>query len=118
MSAPRFEKVDAASWQAFVAAPRAVLVLGKSDCAACAAWSTELETFLATDARWPEVRFGKLLLDQGGLVHFKRANPWLADVDVLPFTVIWQHGERAKSFAGGGIDRLVSRLEALDDPNA
>jgi hypothetical protein len=59
------------------------------------------------------VRFGKLLLDTPGLVGFKRANPWLPEADVLPYHVIYRHGELVKRFAGGGIERLVGRLERL-----
>lgn len=112
------ETIDAGNWREFVDAQRAVMVIGKSDCAACAAWSDELTQFLASDSEWTGVRFGKLLIDRGGLVDFKRANPWLADVDVLPFNVIWQRGERAKSFPGGGIDRLVDRLKGLAEASA
>jgi hypothetical protein len=116
----RLEAVDATNWREFVASPRAVLMLGKSDCAACAAWTDELQTFLDADTAWTDVRFGKMLLDRGGLVEFKRANPWLADVDELPFNVIWSRGERLKSFPGGGVDRLVGRLRAIAgaDPGA
>jgi hypothetical protein len=110
----RLETVDAGNWREFVQAPRSVLVLGKSDCPACASWGDELERFLAADNDWRHVRFGKMLLDRGGLVEFKRANPWLADIEELPFTVIWQSGVQAKSFPGGGIDRLVSRLRSLE----
>ncbi|HZP41327.1 MAG TPA: hypothetical protein VFD84_07430 [Candidatus Binatia bacterium] len=109
----RLEQVDGQRWRELVAAPLAVLVLGKSDCPACAAWSEELEQFLATDGEWRHVRFGKVLLDKGGLIDFKRANPWIAELDVLPFTQIWARGERAKGFAGGGVERLVARLRAL-----
>jgi hypothetical protein len=115
VSAARFEQVDGTSWREFVAAPVAVLMLGKSDCAACQAYGEELEQFLAADADWPEIRFGKMVLDRGGLVDFKRASPWLAEVDTLPYTQIYVNGERWKAFAGGGIDRLVSRLRKLPD---
>jgi hypothetical protein len=107
----RLEAVDGGSWQDFAASPAAVLVLGKSDCEACASWSAELASFLERDERFAQVRFGKLLLDRPGLVSFKRANPWLAEVDVLPFNVIYVRGEPVKRFAGGGTERLVGRLE-------
>ena len=109
----RLERVDGSNWRDFVAATVAVLMLGKSDCAVCAAWTEELEAFLAQDTEWTAVRFGKMLLDEGRLVDFKRANPWLAEVDVLPFNQIWVNGERSKSFAGSGVDRLVPRLRGL-----
>jgi hypothetical protein len=109
----RLEILDGRSWEPFVAAPAAVLMLGKSDCDACKAWSAELEGFLASDERFGGVRFGKVLLDTPGLASFKRANPWIAGLDSLPFNVIFVKGERVKDFAGGGIDRLVNRLERV-----
>ena len=107
----RLEKLDGKSWEAFVASPVAVLMLGKSDCAACSAWTAELESFLEADERWRHVRFGKLLLDTPGLVSFKRANPWIAELHDLPTNVLYVNGTEAKRFAGSGIDRLVTRLE-------
>jgi hypothetical protein len=46
-------------------------------------------------------------------VGFKRANPWLADLDVLPHTLIYRGGEKVAEFAGGGIGRLTARLERV-----
>jgi len=105
------ETVDGGNWREFIASPRAVLMIGKSDCPACGAWTEELNGFLGADAKWTDVRFGKMLLDKGGLIEFKRTNPWLADVEELPFNVLYAAGERVKSWPGGGVDRLVSRLE-------
>jgi hypothetical protein len=109
----RLEALDGKSWEPFLAAPAAVLMLGKSDCAACAEWTAEIERFLETDTRWQHVRFGKLLLDKPGLVSFKRANPWIAELDVLPVNVLYVNGEEKKRFAGGGVERLVTRLERV-----
>jgi hypothetical protein len=88
-------------------------MLGKSDCEHCHEFTEELHTFLAADRTYADVRFGKILLDRGGLVSFKRANPWLADVDVLPYTLIYKAGEKVAEFAGGGIGRLESRLQRV-----
>jgi hypothetical protein len=98
------------TWEAFLRSPVAVLVLAKTDCEHCAKWSEELTAFLAADQTFPNVRFGKLYLDKPGLFAFKKAHPWIAEVDVLPFTTIFKAGERVKSFAGGGLDRLTARL--------
>ena len=55
-----------------------------------------------------------MLLDKGGLASFKRASPWLADVDVLPYTLIYRAGGKLAEFAGGGIGRLEAlRSEAV-----
>ena len=102
------------TWRDFVAAPLAVLVIGKSTCDACTQWSGELEEFLSSDdAGHADVRFGKLLLDQRGLIEFKKEMEWLKDVTVLPFTVIFKDGEKVKDFAGSGIERLTNRLERV-----
>jgi hypothetical protein len=87
-----------------------MLMLGKSDCEHCASYTEELTTFLAADTTYRDVRFGKILLDRGGLTSFKRANPWLAEVDVLPYSLIYRRGEKVTEFAGGGIGRLSARL--------
>ena len=113
MSDTRLEAIDGSNWEAFVASPAAVLMIGKSDCEACAAWTAELTEFLAGDERFGHVRFGKLLLDKPGLVSFKRANPWIAELDVLPTNVLYVNGQESKRFAGGGVDRLVARLERI-----
>jgi len=107
------EQIDGRNWEEFLQAPVAVLMLGKSDCPACGAWTDELSAFLAAAGEFPHVRFGKILLDKGGLVGFKRAHPWIAELDVLPFNQIFVAGERGKSFAGSGVERLVNRLRQL-----
>lgn len=111
----KLEQLDGKTWEEFLAAPKAVLVLGKSDCEACSAWSQELEAFLEEDADHGDVRFGKILLDTPGLVSFKRANPWVKDVDTLPTTIIFRDGAQWKSFVGSGVERLTNRLARLTD---
>ena len=88
------EKIDGTNWQDFVGSGTTYLMLGKSDCDACNAWTAELQQLLEDPARWPHVRFGKLLLDHAGLVSFKRANPWVAELEVLPFNVLYRNGEK------------------------
>ena len=104
------EKIDGKNWKEFVEAPLAVLMLGKSDCKACNDWTEELNGFLAEDSEFGDVRFGKMLLDTPGLVSFKRANPWVAEVDALPTNIIFKEGENVKLWAGGGADRMANRL--------
>jgi hypothetical protein len=106
----KLEVIDATNWKDFVDAPLSMLMLGKSDCAACNEWTEELTAFLESDEELGEVRFGKMLLDQRGLHEFKKASPWLKDVDVLPYNVFFQAGEPKKNFAGKGIERMKARL--------
>jgi len=113
MTADRLEAIDGANWEAFLGADWAVLMLGKSDCEHCLEYTEELHGYLDGQAAPTDVRFGKMLLDRGGLATFKRANPWLAEVDVLPYTLIYRGGEKVAEFAGGGVGRLQTRLERL-----
>jgi hypothetical protein len=110
------EELGPKTWEEFLASPRAVLVLGKTGCEACARWSQELAEWLDDPARWPDVRFGKLMLDTPGLIAFKRANPWVASIEMLPHTIVYKNKEKAKEFAGGGVDRLETRLHRTFDP--
>jgi hypothetical protein len=107
------EMVTRENWREFLASPFAVLMLAKTDCDRCAAWTEELNAFLGRGEAPAGVRFGKLYLDKPGLIEFKKANPWIAELDVLPFNVIYSSGEQVKSFAGSGVDRLRKRLDRV-----
>ena len=113
MTAERLEAIDGTNWEAFLGASWAVLMLGKTDCEHCIEYTEELHGYLGGQAAPADVRFGKMLLDRGGLATFKRANPWLAEVDVLPYTLIYRGGDKVAEFAGGGVGRLQTRLERL-----
>ncbi len=110
MSERQVEMLDRKNWEEFLSSPLNVLILAKSDCGACKTWQAELNEFLKGDEDFSKVRFGNLELDQPGLVGFKRANPWVAEIHDLPYTLIYKDGEQFKKFAGGGVERLTNRL--------
>ena len=109
----RIETLDGKSWEEFVASDCAVLILAKTTCDNCSRWSDELESELEGRDELSNVRFGKLYLDKPGLIGFKKANPWIAQVDVLPYNVIYTKGEQRKTFAGSGFERLANRLRRV-----
>ena len=111
----RLELLGRETWHEFLSSPAAVLVLGKSDCDACAAWTQEVKAFLADDTEWTNVRFGKIELDLGGLAAFKKENSWLAEIKDLPYTLVYVNGEKKKEFLGSGIKRLVNRMHRVFD---
>lgn len=108
------EAIDGQNWEDFLNSPKAVLLIGKTDCQACNEWTDELKSFLASGEAPGDVRYGKMLIDKPGLISFKRANPWLKDVHDLPTTFIYQAGEQKKSFVGKGVERLTNRLARLE----
>lgn len=107
------QAVGRENWEAFLGDGVAVLMLGKTDCAACEAWTAELTAFLAQDTELADVRFGKMLLNVGGLGKYKRASPWLAEVNDLPTNVLYVNGEPVKRWVGGGVDRMVNRVRRV-----
>lgn len=111
--------LDKDNWENFYTEGVHVLVVGKTTCNACKEWGTELESYLDSSDDFPSVEFGKIMIDQGGLVKWKKASPWLADVSDLPCTVILKNGEIMKQFYGKGIERLKNRLtNVLEETNS
>lgn len=109
----RLISLDKDNWAEFLEAPVAVLVLGKTDCNACQEWGAELSAHLENDEQFTNVSFGKLMINQPGLIAFKKASPWLAEVDTLPYNIIYKNGEAVKRYAGNGVARLENRLKSV-----
>ena len=106
------EILNQSNWEEFLSSPISVLILSKTNCQSCDAWFSELETYEIP----PEIRLGKLLLDSPGLGRFKMENNWVANIDILPFNAIYVDGEVKKQWAGGGIERLQTRLNQIMSP--
>jgi hypothetical protein len=88
-------------------------MVGKTDCPACIKWTEELTSFLETQDI-PGVRWGKLVLDGGGVTDFKRAHSgWLKDIFELPYNTLWTNGTQVKSWTGNNVDRLTTRLNNI-----
>ncbi len=94
------------NWKEFLDSPISVLILGKNDCKACADWADELSDYTPPAG----VRLGKILLNTPGLARFKIDQPWVSEVDILPFNAIFVSGELKKQWAGSGLERLQNRL--------
>ena len=43
-------------------------------------------------------------------------NDWVSNIDILPFNAIYVDGEVKKQWAGGGIERLQTRLNQIMSP--
>ena len=80
-------------------AEQAILILTKSDCGYCAAYQAGIAGLQAR-GELDGFAVRKLVLDERGATRFKRDNAWLADVEVLPYTVLYRRGERIAGFAG------------------
>lgn len=106
------EVLNNSTWKEFLSSPVSVLILSKTDCQLCDKWVSELESYELPDS----IRLGKMLLDSPGLGRFKMENNWVANIDILPFNAIFVEGKVKMQWAGGGIDRLQTRLNQFLQP--
>jgi hypothetical protein len=104
-----FIAITDATLPSLLAAERAVLILAKSDCAYCVRYTAEIEALLARGSL-RDVLIGKLILDRPGSSGFKRENPWLAALDVVPFTLLYRAGRPVDAFAASRAAYLLERL--------
>ena len=110
----KLETVDSTNFKEFLSAPVAFLMVGKTDCPACIKWTEELVSYLDTTPDLPGVRFGKVVLDGGGVTEFKRTHAgWLKDVMELPYNTLWVNGQKVKDWTGNNVERLANRLNPL-----
>jgi hypothetical protein len=107
-----FLYVDDQSVERVTQAGRGALILGKDDCDNCAAYEADIRR-LQEQGVLGELVVGKIMLTQPGSRRFKRENPWLRDVSFLPYTVLYEAGERVDEFASSRGSYLLERASDL-----
>jgi len=112
MSAASVLYVDDATVDRVVNARYGALVLAKDDCDNCLAYEAEIRR-LQEAGQLGELVVGKLVLTQPGSREFKRSNPWLRDVDFLPYTLLYASGEKVDEFAASKGMYLLERTADL-----
>ncbi len=93
-----------------VNAERAVLIFTKSDCGHCAAYQAEIEA-LFEQGEMEGVSIGKVVLNQRGIIRYKRDNPWLSGLRLLPYTLLYSEGQPVDAFAASKGAYLLERIE-------
>lgn len=107
----KLEKIDDTNFEDFLSSPLAFLMIGKEGCGPCMEWTAELEK---SEDVFPLVRFGKITIGEGILTNFKRVHgTWLSHMREMPYNSLWTEGKMVKEWPGGGMDRLISRLNNL-----
>lgn len=105
------EQLDEGTWEKFLSAPLAVLMLSKKQCISCTQLNEELSNWLSSGTGPLQARFGKVMLDDPGMSRFKLAQPWISHIDIMPFMAIFVHGERVSEWGGGTLSRLQNKVE-------
>jgi hypothetical protein len=100
-----------ANLRELLASPRAVLVIGKSDCGHGVSYEREILA-LQEAGELADVAIGKLLLDAPGSPRFKKENPWLGSLSALPHTLLFLDGQHVENFAASKGTYLLERIEA------
>lgn len=91
-------------------AERAVLIFTKSDCGHCAAYQAEIKA-LFEQGEMEGVSIGKVVLNQRGISRYKRNNPWLSGLKVLPYTLLYSEGVPVDDFAASKGAYLLERMQ-------
>jgi hypothetical protein len=108
MTAASVLYVDDDTVERVVGARHGALVLAKDDCDNCAAYEAEIRR-LHEQGHLGDLVVGKIVLTQPGCRRFKRANPWLSEVDFLPYTLPYTSGEKVDEFAASKGTYLLER---------
>jgi hypothetical protein len=108
MSATSVLYVDDDTVHRVVGARHGALVLAKDDCDNCAAYEAQIRR-LQEEGQLGDLIVGKLVLTQPGCRGFKRANPWLSELEFLPYTLLYASGEKVDAFAASNGTYLLER---------
>lgn len=96
-------------------AEQGVLILTRTDCANCAGYQREIVK-LGDEGKLDGMVLGKIELDLPGAGRFKRDNPWLREIEYLPYTLLYDHGTITDRFAASKGSYLVERIRAAFEP--
>jgi hypothetical protein len=113
MSAASVLYVNDDTVERVVGAHHGALVLAKDDCDNCAAYEAEIRR-LHEQGLLGDLVVGKIVLTQPGCRRFKRANPWLSEIDLLPYTVLYASGKKIDEFAASRGIYLLERAGDVD----
>ena len=68
---------------------------------------------MSRGGRLPDIVIGKMILDIPGSGRFKRDNPWLPNLESLPYTMIYRKGQHVDEFAASKGSYLLEKIESV-----
>ena len=95
------------NWNEIISSPLSIVTFTKDDCQNCKKW---IEKIISSNAI-RNITFAVINLSQKGLGKIKIENPWISQIDILPFIVLFADGELHENWSGGNEDRLMQIIK-------
>lgn len=100
-------RVTSDNWQEVISLPLSVVVFTKDDCQDCKLWIDKLHDSKDLE----EITFAIINLSEKGLGKIKIENPWISQIDILPFNVLFSNGKLHDNWSGANEDRLIQIIK-------
>ena len=95
------------NWKDIISFPLSVVIFTKDDCQDCKQWIDKL--YDSDDLE--EVNFAVINLSDKGLGKIKIESPWISQIDILPFNVLFINGELRENWSGANENRLIQIIK-------
>ena len=96
-------RITSNNWEEITSSPLSVVIFTKNQCKDCKQWIDKLS---ASD-RLEKMIYAVINLSDKGLGKIKIENPWISQIDILPFNVLFAEGELQEHWSGANEDRLI-----------
>jgi hypothetical protein len=96
-------RVTSNNWEEIISSPLSLVIFTKNECKDCKQWLDKLNV----SDRFEKMIYAVMNLSDKGLGKIKIENPWISQIDILPFNVLFVEGELQENWSGANEDRLI-----------
>lgn len=100
-------RVTLDNWKEIISLPLSVVVFSKDDCQNCKLWIDKLHDL----KDFEDITFAIINLSDKGLGKIKIENPWISQIDILPFNALFINGKLRDNWSGANEDRLIQIIK-------
>jgi hypothetical protein len=103
-------RINDVNCDAFLNAERAALIFTRNDCGSCSVYLGEVKE-ARKQGRLKATLLGEVVLDDPGALGIERRNPWLSQLEFLPYALFYKEGEKVDDFAASEAGYLLERIK-------
>ncbi len=103
-------RINDDNYDAFLNAERAALIFTRNDCGSCSGYLGEVKE-TRKQGKLKAISLGEVVLDEPGALGTKRRNPWLFQLEFLPYALLYKEGEKVDEFAASKASYLLERVK-------